>query len=693
MFATMASATKDAREEDFIEYFLFPNDDLYKEKSEEEIKTNLESLLVNVSATVAKYAHGYIWHKDSFNVTPKYSLAQTSKYRGYDDVGISEHLPPHLHGVSHYGDNIEDEWFIVFLLIQLTKEVKGLVVRTIDEDGEFLLIEAANHLPHWAEPNTCSGRVYLYNGALHLVGKDVAGGEGSMQVPEGITCVRKHPRFTKASDLVQTAVNKMIKGYPEKAAQSLHRPHAYIPIGVAALLNENASLISPAVLAFCHRDPIDMKACRAMRYFPPENCVMRQIALTRCQYAMLMHQQFTPDRRTGWSLPPPMHPDRKKHLLGIKLACGFEILVAQAKSLPSPCISEPTSPTDSAMLEPVWKKYLSSLEKNGYFENLLPGSKEYNLKLKEAQQYFSVAIGSIHKSSISSQRGQPPSGADILSLLKSLDIDEDVLKKEESSLPSPDDDSWLQVTTEELDSMLDERYGVPKSMDVGSDADPSSVAARVQKFLNHVSGLEGAEFPRWNEEGAAEEATNDPGTSLAENSTTANKVDFDADLFSCAVKDIVDLVIPEDNWDLESSNSESGMSSYEDEGVGSSRGKRNGGHKSKIQQYMEQMDKELMDSTLAESFIKAPPRKRKQAKMAAKEGNSSQKEVNGASSKEADDDFEDVEDFHPVDVDVSTLHGVLESIRIQGGGPGPASNLLGPLGMRPNLKETASKEQ
>jgi hypothetical protein len=38
-------------------------------------------------------------------------------------------LPQHLYGSSHYGDNIEDEWFIVFLLLQLTKEIDGLVAR------------------------------------------------------------------------------------------------------------------------------------------------------------------------------------------------------------------------------------------------------------------------------------------------------------------------------------------------------------------------------------------------------------------------------------------------------------------------------------------------------------------------------------------------------------------------------------
>lgn len=68
-------------------------------------------------------------------------------------------IPPHLYGITYYGDNIEDEWFIVFLLNQLSKEFEELVIRIIDNDGEFLLIEAANYLPEWANPETCSKRV------------------------------------------------------------------------------------------------------------------------------------------------------------------------------------------------------------------------------------------------------------------------------------------------------------------------------------------------------------------------------------------------------------------------------------------------------------------------------------------------------------------------------------------------------
>lgn len=38
-----------------------------------------------------------------------------------------------------------------------------------DNDGEFLLIEAAYALPKWLKPETASNRVWLLNGMMHIV--------------------------------------------------------------------------------------------------------------------------------------------------------------------------------------------------------------------------------------------------------------------------------------------------------------------------------------------------------------------------------------------------------------------------------------------------------------------------------------------------------------------------------------------
>lgn len=44
-----------------------------------------------------------------------------------------------------------------------------------------------------------------------------------------------------------------------------------------------------------------------------------KVTFTRCLYAQLQQQQFTPDRRSGFSLLPPAHPQYKAHELGMKL--------------------------------------------------------------------------------------------------------------------------------------------------------------------------------------------------------------------------------------------------------------------------------------------------------------------------------------------------------------------------------------
>lgn len=66
-----------------------------------------------------------------------------------------------LRGRTNYGDSIEDEWVIVYLLRELTKRHKDIWVRVVDSDGEFLLVEAAGALPEWVEPEIARNRVRL----------------------------------------------------------------------------------------------------------------------------------------------------------------------------------------------------------------------------------------------------------------------------------------------------------------------------------------------------------------------------------------------------------------------------------------------------------------------------------------------------------------------------------------------------
>lgn len=446
------------------------------------------------------------------------------------------------------------------------------------------------------------------------------------------------PTETLASTEIQNCISDKLSCYPDEISKNLHHAIAYLPVGIAAILKHKPNLISPAVRAFCNRDTVDMKACRAMKYFPPENRVYRRVVFTKCLYAMVTHSKFVPDRRTGWNLPPPASDKYKAHVLGMKIACGFEILIAQAK------------PNQDIEHDKGWHGYLKSLKEKDYFRGLLENSRDYNNLLNKAKEYYLNHRDSMHYA--------PVIGQEILDLTRTLDYKTDELKEEENNLPADDDDSWLDVSPEELDKMLQERYGQKKVYTVNENSDASNFSEKVTKFLSHISDIDGAEFPnlespRRPPRGVKKKDLQNGQSSSAGNDdkdNSNNKINFDPSSFSCAVQNILNFVVPEDNW-----ASESDMSEYEDEAEHTEPTEI----KTKMQEYMDEMDRELAATTIGKSFEK---------------------------KMDTSDTFDDIEDFKPVDLDMNALKNMLESYRSQMGEAGPSSNMLGPMGVHLDTK-------
>lgn len=69
----------------------------------------------------------------------------------------------YLKGITSYGDSVEDEWLVVYLLREVSKGFPDLWIKIVDTDGEFLLIEAANTLPRWLNPEIADNRVSIVN--------------------------------------------------------------------------------------------------------------------------------------------------------------------------------------------------------------------------------------------------------------------------------------------------------------------------------------------------------------------------------------------------------------------------------------------------------------------------------------------------------------------------------------------------
>lgn len=115
--------------DDFIEYNIFPASGNLSEQDLSELRDRCLQVL-------APFVVDYLWHQDAFHLQ---AVAGTPKLRS------------HLRGRVQFGDNIEDEWFTVALVLHLTSVVDDVVATLRDSDGEVLLIEAAEHLPQWAQ--------------------------------------------------------------------------------------------------------------------------------------------------------------------------------------------------------------------------------------------------------------------------------------------------------------------------------------------------------------------------------------------------------------------------------------------------------------------------------------------------------------------------------------------------------------
>ncbi|XP_064418752.1 protein ecdysoneless homolog [Latimeria chalumnae] len=585
----------------------------------------LQQYIEKILAQFASILVNYIWQNQPFNLKYKPSKGD---------------IPAHIGGVTNFGDNIEDEWFIVYLIKQITREFPQLTASIEDNDGQFLLIEAAEYLPKWLNPEISSNRVFFYHGELYIILVPQNPGElslptNNLTIPQALALLSTQSEKCLATESIQAAVNKRIKGYPEKIHSNLHQAFCYLPARAAELLKQRPCLVAPAVQAFYLRDPVDLQACRTFKFFPPETRVMTLVTFSRCLYAQLLQQKFVPDQRSGYTLPSRSHHHYKSYELGMKLAHGFEILCSKC--------SKPSSHSKSSISSnSLWKGLLNSLEKNDYFKGELEGSAKYKELLETAMLYFQQ---SVHKPNSSAAAGP---GEEIYQLLQSLPCNMEKLRKEEDSLPLEDDDSWLEISPQELDQMLEEVSSnkEPKSTgkEEGDDYDLTEVSESMKAFISKVSTHEGAEAP-W--------------------SSSDAQVTFDVNSFTSAIERILGVSSDElDSDDLE--DEEFLDSDQEVDGEVKGEGSLFSAEMETIRTYMEEMDRELSCTHIGKSFTKH--------KMpAAGEGSADSEDETSGSGADAN--------THPVDVDLNLVTNFLESYSSQAGLAGPATNILQTMGV------------
>ncbi|TKC42029.1 hypothetical protein EI555_000448, partial [Monodon monoceros] len=622
----MEENMKFATVEDTVEYHLFLIPD--EPRDPEEHREILQKYIEKIMTQFAPMLVPYIWQNQPFNL--KYKPGKGG-------------VPAHIFGMTKFGDNIEDEWFIVYIVKQITKEFPELVARIEDNDGEFLLIEAADFLPKWLDPDNSANRVFFHHGELCIIPAPKKPGAVSwlpttlQTISQALNIISTHPEKILASESIRAAVNRRIRGYPEKIKASLHQAHCFLPAGIVAVLKQRPRLVAAGVQAFYLRDPIDLRACRIFKTFLPETRIMTSVTFTKCLYAQLVQQRFVPDLRTGYRLPPPSHPQYRAHELGMKLAHGFEILCSKC----SPHFSD--AKKSLVTTSPLWAGFLESLKKNDYFKGLMKGSAQYQERLEMAKNYFQLSINRPESSHAMSP------GEEILTLLQTIPFDIEELKKEEANLPPEDDDQWLDLSPDQLDQLLQEAAGKkePEPVSKGQEEnyDLTQVSESMKAFISKVSTHKGAELPREHSEAPvtfdADSFLNYFDKILGSRSHDSDSDELDEEDSECLDSD--------DDLDLET---------QEPGGEASVKGTL-----ADLKSYMAQMDQELAHTSIGKSFT-------------------TQKQMTASNNSEEEDSGAGGSVMTPVDIDLNLVSNILESYSSQAGLAGPASNLLQSMGVQ-----------
>ncbi|KAG0333069.1 hypothetical protein BG004_000989 [Podila humilis] len=465
-----------------------------------------------IGSIVNELAKDYIWHKDAF------SLGIFSSTNGLQSQ-------PFLKGETRFGDCLDDEWMVVFLLREISRRIPGSIIKVYDNDGEFLLIEAADYIPSWLDPDNSDNRVFIFDGELHIIPIALTKEEKN-SFPVTIGSRIKSPKLQDAMDIIRTSnkseqledtpgTQKNISVAPvrfttlanpkiqqaafgplavnthdgsknfaeKKIKEQRHYARCRIPVDIARILTEKPELITRACEAFYARDSAAMAACSRMKKFLPTTLtgsaaadarknvpfITTSVCFTRTCYAQMMGQQFQPPKSFDGIVPPPGVEDPKaikEAELGMKVTCGFEILCS------------PEYPGDFGF-------------KSGHEIPLeVPST-------KDAAPLGAGAASSFHG------HGYHPV-EEIERILSSKIDDTDVARFQSDR--KDDDDSWMNVDIQVLEDMMQARssFGGAAAAAGASDTDkPASkdaldMQAMIDKFGEFIQegqgGVEGAEF-------------------------------------------------------------------------------------------------------------------------------------------------------------------------------------------------------
>jgi hypothetical protein len=158
--------------------------------------------------------------------------------------------------------------------------------------------------------------------------------------------ILKEPARLIHSQSIEDEAFYRLRNYPKQISENLHSALITVPRKTAHLLHLKPAYVSPAVEAFYLRDPISLRPLQSKNseqqlVFPPDDLVTVSVKFTKVGYAQLKSQDFDPPIKWKGYLPPgKSSKEYSRAETGMKLACGFEMLLTDSHSQDKPAVRE-----------------------------------------------------------------------------------------------------------------------------------------------------------------------------------------------------------------------------------------------------------------------------------------------------------------------------------------------------------------
>jgi hypothetical protein len=482
-----------------------------------------------VSNQLEELSRGYVWHDEPFRLGIS-----------FDYKGVAS-----LTGSAKIGECVDDEWFIVYLVLQISKLFPELIISVTDNDGQFMLMEAADHIDDWLGPENADNRVWIKEGLVHIIPYDEPGKlkSGGMKLNSALQCMFGASRtgVTLASEAFQRAIRaRTTEVYPAKALADAHTAMCIVPRWLSELLQRHPNIVSRAVAAFCAADKDTLrKACTVVttsNSISVTNTEAKLAQLTTSTIWVAVPVRFTRALYAQLTFKDNFNPPRKYHSvmrrmaaaqsrkvthafeLGCRLTCGIDCALYACRG---------DKPARSGASDAVWQEVLTAAKKYSYLSSSTSTEEDTARvtelrRLFDAHQLMSAANLEAHRAGDSAyadgfaaflhrELSAAQSGALVNTVQEAADTEYTVSASEEQQdtalfravhdgLPHCDGDDWLYLSPEELDRELQQRLDRFKagSQDEGArtvNGDALTAGSQSSTGVNSVDTVNGLSAP------------------------------------------------------------------------------------------------------------------------------------------------------------------------------------------------------